>query len=762
MVTIAMAERIQADIETMTRRLELEKRRLHRLDKDLVGAQRTYEVKASQLPRPSSRSGARTPGASRPTADVGHVFLPKTGSVRGSALPGHGAWGEGEPWRSPMGEDIRGFTRGCGTNAYQGLLHRLDVQVKKLDSIRHGNAKLQQEIDQIRRQRLQLNNIFERLKVEIRQRASQLMEVSEETITGKTVQSDAKHRIAVMQRQRETERGRFKAQLTKLRKELKDYDFEAKEVEVKIRREQDLALNRRELVMPPEETDFSEQAMMRRIMKTAFLNCIQRRHIKQHEKTIAVYEQAFATIKQSTGISNIEEIVRIFVQLESKNYSLLTYVNHMNAEIEVLEALRLRRQAADKLRCQHEATEEHNRERTLGVLQKQVEAKQLAIAESREACARHQDVIQQFSPFLEKVCRRIQREFERIKQNNGFMTASDMPQLPLELRPQDIPVWLSWAEKALGRFRDLVPHREKESCFPPTARAQIVQLAPKKVNAAAQPLLRAQELPCSISLQNEDMTSQKRGPVTAAQKAEILDEEAEEEDFADRPLTIRDIRQRAEKAAMRRRKRARPHSDSLTPLATLVGDKGAMSRNVTPGDDRPSGHRVTQSDEEARESANGHACASRRGSTGGALAGEPVAEGNALSENEPTPAAPPSKMPGRTAKMQNHLIENDLSAISEKEVEQAFVNRYNMTVEEVQIMCDRMGVHMNYLCYMKLEFDKLDQDQSGYIDASELKLLLERLGDDISEEDLQAAFKNLDADGSGEIEFFEFAEWFTT
>ena len=52
--------------------------------------------------------------------------------------------------------------------------------------------------------------------------------------------------------------------------------------------------------------------------------------------------------------------------------------------------------------------------------------------------------------------------------------------------------------------------------------------------------------------------------------------------------------------------------------------------------------------------------------------------------------------------------------------------------------------------------------RSGCIDRAELKGLLEKLGEELTEEELDAAFKELDADGSGEIEFFEFVEWFTS
>lgn len=75
-----------------------------------------------------------------------------------------------------------------------------------------------------------------------------------------------------------------------------------------------------------EEEHFNSTLVMRRILKLAFLNAIQRRHIRQHQKNIEVFEQAFATIKSTTGISDIEEIVKIFVALEQRNFSLLTYV----------------------------------------------------------------------------------------------------------------------------------------------------------------------------------------------------------------------------------------------------------------------------------------------------------------------------------------------------------------------------------------------------------------------------------------------------
>merc|ERR1719261_1938938 len=95
--------------------------------------------------------------------------------------------------------------------------------------------------------------------------------------------------------------------------------------------------HRRTYMVADEEEAFSEPQMHRRILKLSFLNTIQRRHIRQHQKNIEVFEQAFATIKSSTGISDIEEIVKIFISLEQRNFSLLTYVNQLNRDIETIE-----------------------------------------------------------------------------------------------------------------------------------------------------------------------------------------------------------------------------------------------------------------------------------------------------------------------------------------------------------------------------------------------------------------------------------------
>merc|ERR1719388_756909 len=106
--------------------------------------------------------------------------------------------------------------------------------------------------------------------------------------------------------------------------------------------------------------------------------------------------------------------------------------------------------------------------------------------------------------------------------------------------------------------------------------------------------------------------------------------------------------------------------------------------------------------------------------------------------------------------------DEDAAGPTDEEINEIFLKRYKMSKEELQQMAEKMGIQLNNLCYLKQEFDAYDEDRSGYIDVKELKELLEKLGEELSEEELEQAFKELDSDGSGEIEFFEFVEWFTS
>ena len=60
----------------------------------------------------------------------------------------------------------------------------------------------------------------------------------------------------------------------------------------------------------------------------------------------------------------------------------------------------------------------------------------------------------------------------------------------------------------------------------------------------------------------------------------------------------------------------------------------------------------------------------------------------------------------------------------------------------------------------KNAFSKYDRDQSGWIDATELKIMVEDLGEPVSDLEVQRLVKKLDKNNDGTIGFEEFMEWF--
>ncbi|CAK9102331.1 unnamed protein product [Durusdinium trenchii] len=427
----SLVDRMHREIEVMTRRLELEKRRLKRIDKELEAARKTQNIKEQQARQRHSARVTRPKSATRRT-----VSRPTSGSS-GSGASAARNLGKAESRTQESEED--------GFLPMRQLVSQMDSQVKKLDAVKHENDCLKQDVQQIRKYKRQLGSIFERLKVQIFKRTEELRDFVEDAAQSKAVCSETEHRVEVMQRQRDDERRQFTEEVLRIRRDLRKLESEKREVEVRLKRMEKGVQRKSELILPSEEEEFSEASMMRRIMKTAFLNCIQRRRIKQHQKSIEIFEQAFATIKQSTGISDIAEIVKIFVHLESRNFSLLTYVNHMNREIEALEGQKRSRREAERTLKRREETSEKNRDLALGDMQKKLRATQLSIEEDREAWDDHREVLQKTLPLVAQVSRQLDLESQRLRQASRD-DGGEFPSRPSdELRVDTMLIYLQWA-----------------------------------------------------------------------------------------------------------------------------------------------------------------------------------------------------------------------------------------------------------------------------------------------------------------------------
>lgn len=342
-------------IQETTRKLEVEQRRLNKLDKDLELAEAEYDQKRRKYNKEQS------------------VHRDKVQEQQSKLIH---------------------------------MERHLERAIKTLNRENSENERLRDAIDRLRRERQNLDAVFKQLEKGIGGSGHKIKTLKERIDLDCVKINEAEEQIAVRTRVMERRQKDFHEELKTKMGEIKTQQEE--ETRTRVKKLEAQASNgaqapngtptaesdalvqsktvhnksgrrMRTFMVADEEASFSEVAMYRRILKLSFLNTIQRRHITNHHKNIEVFEQAFATIKQSTGISDIEEIVKIFIGLEQRNFSLLTYVNQLNREIEAFEIRNNDLKEKQKARQIQDKLTEERRDATLNEIKVQIDQAQLAI-----------------------------------------------------------------------------------------------------------------------------------------------------------------------------------------------------------------------------------------------------------------------------------------------------------------------------------------------------------------------------------------------
>mmetsp|Transcript_234 Transcript_234/g.716 ORF Transcript_234/g.716 Transcript_234/m.716 type:complete len:695 (-) Transcript_234:214-2298(-) len=663
-------QRVHNEIESTTRKLELEKRRLNKLDEDVTRMKAEHEEKVVKS-APKSNPREKEP------------------SVR-------------------------------------QLEHRLEQAISQLNVLCHENADLRTKIDMTRRERLQMNQVFKKLHGDIKENVQQVSMLQRETDAARREHEERQHRISALRKQLELERKHFKSTVQYLQKQMKERERDeltqrVNMVKQSIKADEDKKSKTKSL-KADEEEHFNSPAMMRRILKLAFLNTIQRRHIKQHQKNIEVFEQAFATIKSTTGISDIEEIVKIFIGLEQRNFSLLTYVNALNSEIESFD--KQNRELEDQLSTQKRNEQESDKKRSgaLTDLAAQIESTAKTTQENQLEAARHADILDRCKPHIQAILKKVENE-------NRSFGGQPAP----EFTGENVLAWLTYIEKTLTQWKDFLPdtkdvrHKQpNKNHYKYTVGNQVLALQPKKHHATPAALVRNTELPSAATAFMEQ-GAVNRGAMAARED----DSSDEEDDLQSHPWNRAELREKAVLSVAKRKKHRKAEGAGPQAIAQSAGAGAEPSR------------------------ADG-AEAAALAAAGGAAAADASADMDYEAMVQKDKDADNESMGSEESDLDDDVGPTD------EEINEIFLKRYKMSKEELQGMADKMGIQLNNLCYLKQEFDAYDEDRSGYIDVKELKGLLEKLGEELSDEELDQAFRELDSDNSGEIEFFEFVEWFTS
>jgi len=530
--------RMHSDIESTTRRLELEQRRLFRLDKELESAESEFERKRK---RDMEQQSAQSDAVQRKVFEV------------------------------------------------RQLEKRLEKTIAGLNQSSCENEALREQIDRLRKERKAIMNpVFKNLDRGIQSNMKQLDRIGLNINGEKSVYDDATLKSKALNKMVERERRNFHKVTDQVSKDLTDQSS--------IQREQDRGAQdradasaakgkkKRGYMVADEEEAFSEEKMHKRILKLSFLNAIQRRHIKQHQKNIEVFEQAFNTIKSSTGISDIEEIVKIFIGLEQRNFSLLTYVNTINREIESFETRN------EQLKHQLKSNEEdktlsgERKKAALHEISNQIARTQAATKEKDGLIAEAWGALEECRPLIWKVVSFLGREMPGIIRVAYEGDAPQMKAAPQDDQQENLGVYLMYIEDCLNQFR---------VCLDKDTRMQRPLPQPKDKNAAVK---KPSDLPSAHNIAGDDS------------------DDDPETGMGDRPLDRAELRDRAQQVIARRRRKPtqqvrteerRQEVEDGVPVSTprstpRDADAGGLPtiKQATGGSGKPDGRRDAAPEEE--------------------------------------------------------------------------------------------------------------------------------------------------------------------
>eukprot|EP00429_Kryptoperidinium_foliaceum_P092462 CAMPEP_0176201754 /NCGR_PEP_ID=MMETSP0121_2-20121125/9728_1 /TAXON_ID=160619 /ORGANISM="Kryptoperidinium foliaceum, Strain CCMP 1326" /LENGTH=569 /DNA_ID=CAMNT_0017540639 /DNA_START=26 /DNA_END=1732 /DNA_ORIENTATION=+ len=528
-------QRVHNEIESTTRKLELEKRRLNKLDEDVIRMRKEHEEKVLKIKPKGARGDA-----------------PKVG---GRLEDQSRARAEDPPKTKPVDSNGPPIRKVPDSLSVRQLEHRLGKAISEFNSLCHENQDLRGKIDQTRKERMQMNQVFKKVHGDIKENSHSVSMLQRETDATRREYEERQSRMAALRKQLELERRTFKGLVQKLQRVMKERERE--ELTQKVQSTKTLrngnandtdkndddkrSKTKTKSLKADEEELFNSPGMMRRILKLAFLNSIQRRHIKQHQKNIEVFEQAFATIKSTTGISDIEEIVKIFVQLEQRNFSLLTYVNALNSEIESFD--KQNRELEDQLSTQKKVEQETDKKRSTALTDiiAQIENTETATSENAEQVKEQGRVFESCKGVIKNILATVEAE-------NKVFGGQPAP----ETTGENVLGWLEYIEKTLTQWKDFLPetkdarHKQPSKNYKYTVGNQVLMLQPKKHTTPQ--LVKPAELPSAASAFMEHGT-QPRGGI-AGRDDESSDEE---DDMQNQALKWSELRERALQSVAKRK-----------------------------------------------------------------------------------------------------------------------------------------------------------------------------------------------------------------
>jgi chromosome segregation ATPase len=209
------------------------------------------------------------------------------------------------------------------------LENRLDKALQKFNEAIAANRSLREQIDTLRRERVVFDDIYRKLENELQQKKKEMANIIEQANAAYEARDSAQAQMAALKQQADKEHQEFEKEWKELGR-LIENDKKMKEFMRQRHKQQEIETR-------GDMSQQQEEAMKKKVNKNAWGIAKDKAAINLNIEKVQSYEEAFAKIQAATGISDIDELVQVFINAEDQNFSLFNYANELSGDIEKLE-----------------------------------------------------------------------------------------------------------------------------------------------------------------------------------------------------------------------------------------------------------------------------------------------------------------------------------------------------------------------------------------------------------------------------------------
>ena len=208
----------------------------------------------------------------------------------------------------------------------KNLENRLDKAMQKYNQTISHNKQLRLEIDKLRKDKNIYEATYKKLQEDLKNKRTEMADAIASAEQAYKNREKALETLEELKRNNEKEQEQYEKEWTEL---LSQIEQEKKRKEFIQKKENEKKLENSLADIDPED----EQ----KIKNLAKLSDAEKISSNESVQLVKNYEEALAKIKAETGVETLQDLVDAFLGYEEKNTALLNFVNELTTEIEQLE-----------------------------------------------------------------------------------------------------------------------------------------------------------------------------------------------------------------------------------------------------------------------------------------------------------------------------------------------------------------------------------------------------------------------------------------